>query len=70
MEEKKRKKLHRSNKHKIIAGVCGGIADTYDLDPTLVRLIAILLAIFSWFGPMAVGYIIAWVIMPEEEAVE
>ncbi|MCK5059679.1 MAG: PspC domain-containing protein [Candidatus Pacebacteria bacterium] len=68
MEEKKSKKLHRSDKHKIIAGVCGGIADTYDLDPTLVRLIAILFAIFTWFGPMAIGYILAWIIMPEEGA--
>ena len=66
MENKSKRKLHRSQREKVIAGVCGGIADTYDIDPTLVRLLTILLAIFTWFGPMAVGYIIAWVIMPEE----
>ena len=64
MENKR--KLHRSVKTKILGGVCGGIAETYDLDPTLVRLIFILLAIFSWGGPAILGYIVAWMIMPEE----
>ena len=67
MEDKKQTKLHRSKKEKIIGGVCGGIAETYGIDPTLVRLLTILVALFTWFGPAAVAYIIAWLIMPEGE---
>lgn len=63
------RKLHRSAKNKIIAGVCGGIAETYGFDATLIRLITVLLGLFSWGGaPIVVfAYIIAWIIMPEEE---
>ena len=61
-----KKTLHRSSKNKFIGGVCGGIAETYGFDATLVRLIFILLAIFSWGGPAILGYIVAWMIMPEE----
>ena len=60
-----KKTLHRSNKNKFIGGVCGGIAETYDFDPTLVRLIFIFLGVFSWGGAI-LGYLVAWMIMPEE----
>lgn len=58
-----RKKLYRSETDKILGGVCGGLAEVYDLDPTLVRLIAVLL-IFSGVSPLI--YLIAWIIMPKE----
>lgn len=57
-------KLYRSNKHKMIGGVCGGIAEFFDMDPTFVRLLwaaAIFLA-----GTGFLLYIIAWVIIPED----
>ncbi len=61
MEEKK--KLTRSN-DKMIAGVCGGIADYFGWDPTLVRIGYVLLSIFTVFAGVLV-YIILWLVMPK-----
>ena len=66
MENKR--KLHRSTKTKILGGVCGGIAETYELDPTLVRLGTLLLGVVTGVFPMILAYFVAWVIMPEEAA--
>jgi phage shock protein C len=57
------KKLYRSRKNSMIAGVCGGIAEYFDIDPTLVRLLAILIVFLGGVGVLA--YIIAWIIIPE-----
>jgi phage shock protein PspC (stress-responsive transcriptional regulator) len=59
--------LHRSRNHKIIAGVCGGIAAWLGWDPTLVRILYILASIISVGFPGTIAYIILWVIMPEEK---
>ena len=56
------KMLYRSVEHRMIAGVCGGLGEYFDIDPTLVRLIAIILFLAGGSGFLA--YIIAWVIMP------
>lgn len=56
------KRLYRSDKDKIICGVCGGIAEYFDLDPTLVRLAWIIL--FAFGGSGLIAYIIAAVIIP------
>lgn len=56
------KKLYRSKKDRIVGGVCGGIAEYLDIDPTLVRLVWAI-AILSGVGLLA--YIIAWIIIPE-----
>jgi phage shock protein C len=58
------KKLTRSRTDKKIAGVCGGFANYLELDVTLVRIIWLMLAFFGGWGVM--GYIIAWIAMPEE----
>jgi phage shock protein C len=42
------KKLYRSKKDSVIAGVCGGIAEYFEIDSTLVRLLFILIVIFRW----------------------
>jgi len=60
------KKLTRSRSDVKIAGVCGGLAKYLDMDPTLVRLVWVMLAIFVGWG--VIGYIIAWIILPEEPA--
>jgi phage shock protein C len=60
------KKLYRNTKNAWIAGVCSGIADYFGLDPTLVRLLWVLLLIVPPF-PSIFGYIIAWVIIPPDE---
>lgn len=57
------KRLYRSKKEKILGGVCGGIAEYFDVDPTLVRLFWVLL--FFAGGISLLAYIVAWIIIPE-----
>ncbi|MEU7899306.1 MULTISPECIES: PspC domain-containing protein [Nonomuraea] len=54
--------MHRSREHRIIAGVCGGIADRLGLPPTFVRIVWLLLSLIP--GPLWVLYVILWIIMP------
>lgn len=56
-------RLYRSE-DKIIAGVCGGLAEWFGLDPTLVRIGYVLLSIISAAFPGLLVYIILWIIMP------
>ncbi len=56
------KKLYKSNKNKMIDGVCGGIGEYFNIDPTLVRLGFVALCIFAGGGLLA--YIVALVIIP------
>ena len=58
------KKLMRSPKDSKIAGVCGGFADYLELDSTLVRILWLMIAFFGGWG--LIGYVIAWIVMPEE----
>lgn len=58
------KTLHKSKSKKMIAGVCGSIAEYFSIDPTLVRLGFV--ALSCAFGGGIVAYIIAAIIMPEE----
>lgn len=57
-----RKRLYRSRRDVMIAGVCGGIAEYFDVDPTIVRLIAVVL-ILGW-GSGLLAYLIAVLIIP------
>ncbi len=57
-------KLYRSKKNRIIAGVCGGIGEYFNVDPTLIRLLWLFISIMGGSGVLA--YIIAWIIIPEE----
>ena len=61
------KKLYRSKTNRMIAGVCGGIADYFNIDPVIVRLGAVLLLLITG-GAALVGYIVLWVIVPEADA--
>jgi phage shock protein PspC (stress-responsive transcriptional regulator) len=58
--------LYRSRNHKIIAGVCGGIADWLDWDPTAVRIAYVILSLASVVFPGTLAYIVLWVLMPKE----
>ena len=60
------RRLYLSVKDKKIAGVCGGIAETYNLDPSLIRLGLVLLCVLTWVLPVIVTYIVAWIIIPEK----
>ena len=59
------KKLYKSNVEKKICGVCGGIAAYFNLDPTIVRLIFVILGL--WSGAGVIFYIIAALLMQNEE---
>jgi len=61
------KRLYRSVRDKKIAGVCAGLADYFDMDPTIVRLLLVGLVLLGGSG--VIGYIIAWIVVPEEPAV-
>lgn len=58
------KRLYKSNRDKMIDGVCGGIAEYFDIDPTLVRLLWVLFSAMGGSGVIA--YIIAALIIPRE----
>jgi phage shock protein C len=57
-----KKKLYRSEKNKIIGGVCGGISEYVGADPTIIRLLWAL-GTLLW-GAGIIGYLIAWIIIP------
>lgn len=59
------KKLKRYPERNWLAGICGGIGVTYDVDPTIVRLVFIFATIATGIIPLAVTYLVAWVIVPE-----
>ena len=58
------RRLHRSSKDKMICGVCGGLGEYLDVDPTLIRLIWVLLT--CWAGMSILAYLIAAIIIPME----
>jgi phage shock protein C len=58
-------RLYRSRTNRVLAGVCGGIAERYGSDPTAVRLAALIIALFTGVVPMLVVYIIAAIVVPE-----
>jgi phage shock protein PspC (stress-responsive transcriptional regulator) len=58
------KRLFLSSSERKIAGVCGGIGEYLDVDPTIVRLLAIVLAMATAVFPVIIGYILAWLIVP------
>ncbi|HRF28454.1 MAG TPA: PspC domain-containing protein [Candidatus Saccharibacteria bacterium] len=59
------KKLYRSTTDKKIAGVCGGIAEYFDIDPTIVRIIFVALLLPGGL-PGLLPYLILWVVVPTE----
>jgi len=58
------KKLFRSETNKRIAGICGGIGEMLDVDPTVIRVATVVLALVTGIFPFVVGYIIAWLVFP------
>ena len=59
------KRWYRSKKDRMIAGVCGGLADYLGVDPTFVRMLWILITLLYGFGLLL--YLIAWLIVPEKK---
>lgn len=59
------KKLIRSSAGRMVAGVCGGLGDYFDIDPTLFRIAFVITAIFGGAGILV--YVVLWIIVPETE---
>ena len=60
------KKLLRSRNDRWLAGICGGIADYFDVDSALVRLVYLLLTFFSAGFPGLMIYLVLWLVMPKD----
>ena len=58
------KKLYRSDKNKMLAGVCGGIAEYYNLDPTLIRVFSVIGIILTGLFPGVIIYAALAILMP------
>lgn len=53
----------------MLGGVCGGLGDHFDVDPTVIRLVLVLITLIS-LGTGIIIYLIAWIIVPEEDATD
>jgi len=58
------KRLYRSGRDAMVGGVCGGLGEYFNVDPTLVRLAFVLLAFATAFFPALMLYLILWIIVP------
>ncbi len=63
------RRLTRSSQHRMIAGVCGGIAEYFQLDPTVVRVAYVLISIVSVAFPGILAYIILMFVMPPPDQI-
>ena len=59
------KRLYRSKKERMLGGVCAGIAEYFDVDPTLIRVVWVLITAFGII-PGILAYLICWIIIPEK----
>jgi len=64
------KRLYRSRKDRKIGGICGGLGEYFNIDPNLVRLAMVFLALITAVVPFIFAYVIAWIIIPLEPAEE
>lgn len=60
------KKLYRSDKNKVWLGVIGGLGEYLNTDPVLLRLVFILVFVFTGFVPGLIAYILAAIVMPKK----
>jgi phage shock protein C len=60
------KKLYRSASQRMLGGVCGGLAEYFDMDVSLVRLIFVGICLVTAVLPMVLFYLIAWIVVPVE----
>jgi phage shock protein C len=58
------RKLYRSRSNRMLAGVCGGLAEYFNSDPTLIRVLFVVLTVFGGAGPLI--YLAMWIIVPSE----
>lgn len=61
-------KLQRSNTNRMVSGVCGGIGEYFNIDPTIVRIIYIFLA-FNYFSTALIIYLVCSFVIPEDDGI-
>lgn len=59
--------FYRSRRHRILGGVCGGLADSLGWNPTLVRLLYVIVSLASAVFPGTLVYLLLWIAVPEAE---
>lgn len=62
------KRLMLSRNDRKIAGVCGGLGEYFDVDPTLIRLGVVVLGLVTAVIPMLIAYLLAWLIIPAPQS--
>ena len=60
-----KKRLYRSTKNKVFAGILGGLGEYFDIDPVILRLMWVFLVIFTGFAPGIFVYVLAIFIIPK-----
>jgi phage shock protein PspC (stress-responsive transcriptional regulator) len=60
------KPLRRSRRNRVLAGVAGGLAEYFGMDPTLLRVLYVVASVVSAAFPGILVYIILWIVMPED----
>jgi phage shock protein C len=60
------RRLRRSRRHRLIGGVCGGLAEWWGRDPTLVRILFVLVGALPFLSGILV-YLVLWVVIPSED---
>lgn len=63
--ENEPKRLYRSRADRVLVGVLSGVGDYFEVDPTLIRAVFLLLLVLTGFAPFGILYIILWFIIPE-----
>ena len=58
------KKVYRSKESAVLAGICGGLGETYSVDPVLLRLVLILLCLTTGILPIGITYVVGWMLIP------
>jgi phage shock protein C len=64
------KRIYRDTEHKMIAGICAGIGEMINVDPTLIRLAMVFVTIVTAVFPCIAVYLVGWVIIPEKKDVQ
>jgi phage shock protein C len=64
------KRLYRSKVDRRLFGVCGGLGELFNLDPTFFRIAWVMVAFATGFIPAIIAYIVAWVLVPLKKPLE
>lgn len=61
------RRLYRASNNRILAGICGGLSNIFNMDATVLRLIMIVSALITGIFPMLFTYLICWILIPEKQ---